>query len=313
MSESFLPLHRRFFSRLTLFWALSRTPHGLLDMATPGLCALIWLGRLPPLDIIIWGLVTTFAGYTAVYALNDVMDFRIDREKVKQALGDDPAGYLDAALGRHPIARGFLSLRAGYVWAAAWSLLALVGAYQLNPVCVLLFLGGCILEVVYCLLFRISHHRTIVSGIVKTSGGLAAVLAVDPAPSLPLLLILFAWLFFWEIGGQNIPADWTDVKQDRRLRARTVPVRLGTRRSSLLVIVCLVLSVALSLVLMARSALNFNRVHLALILASGIFLLLWPALQLYRRQARQAAMALFNRASFYPLTLLAVVVIRLAV
>ena len=68
-------------ARLKLFWALSRTPHGLLDMCTPCFAALLWLGALPPVDVVLIGLVTTFAGYTAVYAWNDVVDFRVDREK----------------------------------------------------------------------------------------------------------------------------------------------------------------------------------------------------------------------------------------
>ena len=71
------------FSRLKLFWALSRTPHGLLDMATPGLCALLWLGTFPPPALIGLGLITAFSGYTAVYALNDVIDYREDRKKVQ--------------------------------------------------------------------------------------------------------------------------------------------------------------------------------------------------------------------------------------
>jgi 4-hydroxybenzoate polyprenyltransferase len=63
-------------SRIKLFWALSRTPHGLLDMSTPALGALLWLGAFPPLDIIILGIFTVIAGYTAVYAWNDVIDYR---------------------------------------------------------------------------------------------------------------------------------------------------------------------------------------------------------------------------------------------
>ncbi len=52
-------------SRLKLFWALSRTPHGLLDMCTPVFAALLWLGGFPSVEIILVGLLTTFAGYTA--------------------------------------------------------------------------------------------------------------------------------------------------------------------------------------------------------------------------------------------------------
>ena len=68
-------------SRLKLFLALSRTPHGLLDMATPGLSALLWLGTFPSAGMMGLGLLTAFSGYTAVYALNDLTDYRVDQEK----------------------------------------------------------------------------------------------------------------------------------------------------------------------------------------------------------------------------------------
>src|SRR5512135_1255253 len=82
-------------SRLKLFLALSRTPHGLLDLAAPALAALLWLGRFPPLSVTALGLLTVFAGYTAVYALNDVVDYRVDREKLRLK-GPEVGHYLDA-------------------------------------------------------------------------------------------------------------------------------------------------------------------------------------------------------------------------
>ena len=53
------------FSRIKLFLALSRTPHGLLDMTTPAFAALLWLGALPPLPVLAIAVVTAFAGFTA--------------------------------------------------------------------------------------------------------------------------------------------------------------------------------------------------------------------------------------------------------
>ena len=90
-----------FFYRLKLFLALSRTPHGLIDMATPVFAALIWIGHLPSFSVVFLGLLTTFAGYTAVYALNDIVDYRQDQRTVQQG-GTCPAdGDLDAILVRH--------------------------------------------------------------------------------------------------------------------------------------------------------------------------------------------------------------------
>lgn len=77
--------------KLKLLLALSRTPHGIIDMTAPCFAALLWLGRFPSADVVLAGLVTVFAGYTAVYALNDVIGFRSDREKIRHgALASSP-------------------------------------------------------------------------------------------------------------------------------------------------------------------------------------------------------------------------------
>ncbi|MGD8365427.1 MAG: UbiA family prenyltransferase, partial [Desulfobacterales bacterium] len=284
-------------SRLKLFLALSRTPHGLLDMTTPLYGALLWLGTFPSLYISLLGLITVFAGYTAVYALNDVIDYRVDREKACIAGGlrecDD---YLDAAMVRHPMAQGLLSLKEGLVWALGWSSVAMIGAWLLNPVCVLIFLAGCLLEIVYCLMHRVSPFRILISGGVKTSGAVAAVFAVDPNPSLTYVIVLFIWLFFWEIGGQNIPADWADIEEDRRLRAQTVPVRFGLKGAALIAICAIALALLVQPILIYLSKIGFQPFMMALSFLLGAGLLLPPALQLYHTRQRTHAMALFNRA-----------------
>ena len=310
-----ISLHNRFsaLARLKLFFALSRTPHGLLDMCTPAFGALLWLGHFPPLKIVILGLLTTFAGYTAVYALNDVMDYRADQQKTAAGGFSGTESYLDGVLVRHPMAQGLLSLKQGLVWALGWALVALIGAYLLNPVCMLIFLAGCALEAVYCLLWQVSPFRTVVSGAVKTSGAVAAVFAVDPQPSGWYLLILFLLLFFWEIGAQNIPADWTDIEEDRRLAAQTIPVRLGVRWASIIVVGTVALSLAMNTVIFFFSLQSHPTVLTLISLTINCYLLLLPAVSLYQNRQRKKATALFNRASYYPAALLAVVCIQLLI
>jgi 4-hydroxybenzoate polyprenyltransferase len=298
-------------SRIKLFLALSRTPHGLLDLATPALAALLWYGGLPPLRVTALGLATVFAGYTAVYALNDLVDYRVDQEKLKLTGGRSKANYLDALFMRHPLAQGQVSFSAGLLWALAWGAMALMGAYYLNPVCAYIFLAGCLLEAIYCLMLRVSHLRTLVSGLVKTLGGVAAVFAVDPHPSPGFLLLLFLWVFGWEVGGQNVPADWHDVEEDQRLRAQTIPVRFGPEGANAIILAALTLSVVLSAVLVQVSPLKFTPAMACLSVAVGGYFLLLPALRLYRTKNRDHAAALFNRASYYPAAMLSLVLINL--
>lgn len=299
-------------SRIMLFLALSRTPHGLLDICSPLLAAVLWLGRLPESQVMVQGTIAAFAGYTAVYALNDIIDYKNDKKKISQTGFHRNVGYLDAAFVRHPLAQGFLTMPEAIGWAGSWMLISLLGAYLLNPVCALILVIGCLLEITYCLLLQVSHLRTLVSGIVKTLGGLAAIFAVDPSPDPGLLLLIFFWLFFWEIGGQNVPADWHDIEEDIFLHARTVPVSLGTKRASVIVLSTLSLSIALSAVLFRVAPLHFPfPLYLAVLLA-GICLLLIPAVHLYQTRDRNEASALFNRASYYPFLLFLIAVLALA-
>ncbi|MCB2189260.1 MAG: UbiA family prenyltransferase [Deltaproteobacteria bacterium] len=310
MSESGA-LNPSFSARLGLYFALSRPTHSVIDLASPFAAATLCLGRLPDWPIMLLGALTAFAGYTAVYALNDLMDFRIDRQRLAgEEGGQDSQGYLDAVLVRHPLAQGLVSLWEGLAWTAGWALVALIGAYLLNPVCALIFLAGAGLEAIYCLMLKVSHLRILVSGVVKTSGSLAAAYAVDPSPNPWFLLTVFLWIFFWELGGQNVPADWFDLEEDRRLAAKTLPLRYGPEKAGQLVLLSLVLSLGLGLVLLGLvtpAALPWP--VLAAFVVAGLVLLIHPGWLLARHQNRPQAMVLFNRASFYPLVTFALVVL----
>ena len=300
-------------AKLKLFFALSRTPHGLLDMTTPGLAALLWLGQFPSFGIIVIGLLTAFAGYTAVYALNDLVDCRTDQEKLRSGGFQDSRNYLDAAIIRHPLAQGFLSIKEGFLWAAAWSMVALVGAFCLNPVCVLIFLAGCTLEIVYCLMWKVTPFRNLVSGLVKNCGPVAGVLAVDRDPSLFFLALLFLWLFFWEIGGQNIPNDWAEIEEDQKLQARTMLVRYGAAKASAIVLGSLLFALGLNLWLLAVAIGRGALPYMAASFVIGFSLLILPAYRLYMTKQRDDALTLFRKASYYPLACLIVVGISILI
>ncbi len=293
--------------RMKLFMALSRTPHGLLDMATPALAALLWLGAIPPIHVIVLGFVTAFSGYTAVYALNDVVDFRTDRRKIRECGLKCSAGDLDAIYARHPMAQGLLSLRDGILWTAGWGTLALLGAWALNPACAVIFILGCAAEAVYCLMLRLSWMRALISGGVKSAGGLAAIYAVAPDCS-PLFLIgFFLWFFFWEIGGQNVPNDWSDLQEDMRMGAETIPVKFGPQGSARIVLSSLTVSVVISIALFWLTPARLSVLYFAAAIPAGIFLLLLPAWRLYNERTAGLASALFNRASYYPVAMFVVI------
>ncbi|TAN28082.1 MAG: ubiquinone biosynthesis protein UbiA [Castellaniella sp.] len=285
------------------FLALSRMTHALLDIAMPGFAALLWLGRFPDWHILLVSLLTVLAGYTAIYALNDLMGLRADREKFA-ADGINQGYSVEASDLRHPLAQNLLSVRSGMLWFGCWYALMLAGAYWLNPAILLIVLAATVLEVVYCLLLKVTYWRTPVSGLVKSAGPIAAVYAVVPAPAFSGILLMLLWLMLWEIGGQNIPADWNDVAEDKRVGARTIPQTFGPAISGWLVLAALIACVLISLFLPVLSPLELGMPYRFASGAIGILLLLVPASRLWESRESRDAARLFSLASYYPLALL---------
>ena len=290
------------------FLALSRTAHGVLDIALPGFTALLWLGEFPSIFTILLSLFTAFAGYTAIYALNDLVGVAMDKEKFSGGIN---AGYsVEASAMRYPLAQNVLSYQAGLLWFAGWFIIALIGAYILNPFIMIILVSAAILEVIYVMLLKVTYLRTFVSGLVKSSGPVAAIYVVDKTPALPLLLLVFAWIFFWEIGGQNIPADWNDTAEDKRVNAKTIPLQLGTQTAGILVLLTLSLVVILSLFLPSVSPLKLGLPYQIATAIAGIMLLIKPGINLYRQQSEgRMAARLFDNASFYPLAQLTIITV----
>lgn len=288
------------------FFALSRTTHGVLDLAMPGFVALLWLGTFPPFWTIVLSIFTAFAAYTAIYALNDLVGIAVDKEKFAGGIN---AGYsVEASDLRYPLAQNVLPYKSGFLWFISWFVVALVGAYILNPFIVVILIAAAILEVIYVLLLKVTYLRTFVSGLVKSSGPIAAIYVVDPNPDLTKVLLVLAWVFVWEIGGQNIPADWNDTAEDRRVNARTIPLQLGTQIAGLIVLLTLALTVTFSLLLPSVSPLALGWPYLLATALAGILLLIQPALNLYQQQSEgRMAARLFDRASYYPMAQLIIV------
>jgi 4-hydroxybenzoate polyprenyltransferase len=288
------------------FLALSRSSHGVLDLAMTGFAALLWLGHFPAWQVLLVALLTAAAGYTAIYALNDLLGAKSDREKFAGP-GINSGYSVEASALRHPLAQGKLGLGSGIAWFTGWYLVALAGAWWLNPFLVILVLAAPVLEASYCMLLKVTWWRALVSGLVKSLGPVAAVLVVVPRPSLPWLALMVAWLVAWEIGGQNIPADWNDVAEDRRVGAKTIPLVFGPRVAGILVVLALACTVALSLFLPVMSPLALGVPYQLATLAAGVLLLLLPAFRLLLSRDGRDGARLFDRASLYPVVQLAII------
>jgi len=296
------------------FFGLSRMTHSVMDVAHPAVgaaLAAVALGGPPPARTIVLGLLAAFAGYTAVFALNDVIDVKADREKMARYRSDRTTFDIDSVGQRHPLAQGALSYPAGVAWVAFWGLASLVIAFMLRPECSLFLLGAFLLEAAYCKLLRVTHWKGLLSGLMVGVGGLAGVWAVTPTPPPGAVIMFFAWAFTWEIGCRNIPNDWSDIEEDVHLGIRTVPVRYGRRAASIIsfVIVCATALLGLLFPLVVPMPLGW--VHAAGALLVAVFFLLLPATRWLREQTGETALAFFNMACLYPLGVFAVLTLAL--
>lgn len=297
--------------KLKLLFGLSRTPHGALDLATPAMAALLVLGHFPDTWIIILGLITAFAGYTAVYALNDLVDYQIDKKRLALSDHEKDFHHVDEITIRHPMAAGALSYGLGVAWFLFWSIIALIGAYLLNPLCAVLFLISASLEAIYCKLLKITHWKIVPSAIVKASGGLAGVYAVDHDPSISFVMVLFVWLAAWEVGAQNIANDIVDMEDDSKVQAKTTSTVKGINES---------IFRAVSAVSMASLAgvliYGFAGDGVGILYPIGAtiiswYLLLSPARELFHRADVKAAANLFNKGSYLPVSFLVLTVLAI--
>ena len=91
--------------------------------------------------------------------------------------------------------------------------------------------------------------------------------------------------------------------------AKTIPVEFGLRGSIRLMAASLLLAVGMSIVLFWMTPYRLGYPYLAGSLLAGIFLLLLPAYRLHKGESPGEAIALFNRASNYPVVMLFVVMI----
>lgn len=299
--------------RWKLFLGLSRTPHGVLDLATPAMAAMLWLGHFPPLSIVIVGLITAFAGYTAVYALNDLVDHRVDEERLRVRDRSREPSDVDELMVPHPVAQGMLSFTSGLSWCLFWAALALIGAWWLNPLCALLFVVSAALEAVYCKLLRVSHLKIVVSAAVKSIGGIVGVLAVDPSPSLGFMALLVLWLAAWEVGGQNIPNDMVDMEEDSRVHAKTTLTVKGIPEGVFRLVTAVSMAVICGVTIYWFSGEGIGRLYPIGAAIAGWKLLLEPARSVYYDPGPATAKSLFNRASYLPFCFLALVVVSIYV
>jgi 4-hydroxybenzoate polyprenyltransferase len=275
---------------------LSRGRQATLSIAQPGLAAVLAAGGIPGFRTSVIGLVAAWAGFFAVFSLNDVLDRRVDAAALRAGKATTEGFDLDTAFLRHPLAQGQLSLSASLLWVGGLAAVAAIGAYLLAPLCLLFFAAAAALEVLYCALRSITWTKTVVSGVMVGLGGLAGWVAVGPLER--QAIPVFVFLALWEIGGRNLANDLADLGPDSAVGIRTVATTFGPRaaaRANLLLASATVVSIV---------ALQLSSFALVAGLACGAWLVVLPAAILLREPTSARAGWYFNRASLLPVAVL---------
>jgi 4-hydroxybenzoate polyprenyltransferase len=295
-------------SQLKMLLGFSRVAQASLSVAQPFAAALIALHGFPPIDRLLLGLSAAWAGFLAVFALNDLLDIEVDRVRFAHLRGYDDFD-LDSAMVRHPLAQEQLPFGLGAAWVGGLATYALVAAYMLSPIAAGMFVLAALLEAIYCKLAGVTHLKFLVSGAMVGVGALAGWIAMTSEVRLLEFALVFLWMAAWEMGGRNITNDFADVEEDERLGVKTVPLVYGPKAAAFLTLALILLTNGAALALTLVSHLNIA--CLVGMAAAGLLLLLLPALKLIVSPTPQNALSLFNRASFYPPVALAVLIVSL--
>jgi 4-hydroxybenzoate polyprenyltransferase len=298
--------------RLKAFYGFSRGLQATLSISQPALAAIIALGGLPSLDKIVLGVIAATAGYFAVFAVNDLIDVRLDRRRFSH-LREYEGFDVDSAAVRHPLAQGYFSYAQGVAWIAVLTLIALVCAYLLSPIAAFLFLVAALLEVGYCLMATVTPLKFIPTGLMVAVGACAGWFAVTDRIDWPLLAAFFVWMAAWEIGGRNIVNDWSDVEEDVHLGVKTIPVVYGYRVAGALIFTFLTITFVASIVLAVLGLPALGALFLLGAVAEGVYALLLPGVKLLRDPRPAVALQLFNKASFYPMVMLPILLVSVYV
>ncbi|MGW3295582.1 UbiA family prenyltransferase [Streptomyces xiamenensis] len=302
--------------RVRALYGFSRGTQASLSVAQPLIGALIAVPN-PPLDRLGVALVAAFAGYFALFAVNDLLDHRLDRKRFAHLRSYE--GFdIDSTGVRHPLAQGRLSYPGAVTWVVTLGGLALVLAAWLHWLCAVLFVVAALLQVVYCALATVTPHKFWLTGACVGVAACAGWFALAPVTAggggidWPRLLLFFCWMAAWEIGGRNLVNDWADVEEDVHLGVRTVPVVYGHRVTARLVLAFLLVTFGCGVALMIAGWSSFRAIGVVGTVLAGCWALLVPGLALHRDPRPETALAVFNRASLYPVLVLVVILLAMA-
>lgn len=258
-------------SKAVLFARLIKVEHSVYALPFAYAGALLAEARVPSWRALLWITVAMVAARSAAMALNRLVDAEMDARNPRTAARELPMGLLR---------RGEVVL---FILA---SLAVLVlAAFQLSPPCRYLWPIPVAAFVLYPYAKRYTWACHYVLGLTDGLAPAAAWIAVSGTLGLsPVLLFLSVGLW---VGGFDVIYAIFDLDFDRREGVRSIPVRIGPRRSLLAALLSHLAAAAL--LFLVGVALSLSAVYYVGCLLV-VVLLAWSHIDIARRGLRRVGM-----------------------
>ncbi|MCX8162371.1 MAG: geranylgeranylglycerol-phosphate geranylgeranyltransferase [Candidatus Bathyarchaeota archaeon] len=249
-----------------------------------GLC--IALRRMPEYTYINHTILSYITGFTlcgASMAINDYFDLPIDRIN---------APY-------RPIPSGEVSPRLALTLSIAMSAAGLISAIFVSPICLLYAMFFVTLSYLYSWrIKRLGFPGNIVVSLCVSApfiyGGLAALSITDVGGGF-LLLLLFSSIAFLANLGREVTKGIADVEGDRLHDVKSLAVRYGVKRASIVASIFYLSAVALSLIPPIRGIVSLYYYPFIIFVDLGF---IYSTVKLSRNLSRDTALRIKNMALF---------------
>jgi len=205
------------------------------------------------LNPLLLAMASVFLFSGAGIALNDYFDFEMDKVNAPH----------------RPLPSGKIGKKTALYYSAALFVIAIVLAFFINTWCLGLALLNTALEILYAWkLKRIALLGNFTDSWFPASSFLYGAFAVGALGAVPLL----AGLAFLANTGREIYGDLEDIKGDRKLKAKTLPILAGEKKARVVANLFILAAILLSFLPWYFGILGFNYI-LVVALAGLVFLL----------------------------------------
>ena len=210
-----MAMETRLIRKITVFLEMIKFSHTVFALPFALTGALLAANGLPSGRQVFWIILAMVGARTAAMGLNRLIDAEIDAKNPRTASRAIPAGLIGKGVT--------------LAFIVAATLLLLLSARMLNPLCLMLSPVAIFFLVLYSYCKRFTSLAHVVLGICLAAAPMGAWIAIRGSIDAPAL-ILGGIVLFW-VAGFDILYALQDLEFDRAAGLHSIPVALGVRGS----------------------------------------------------------------------------------